>query len=71
MIAPIRETEPPVEEGTHASREVRRLVASLFLDEDREVDPAPSPVSHWKAWLLVGWAAAITLVYLASMLNLT
>ncbi len=70
MIAPIREVEPPTERRPRGSDEIRRLVASLFLDkagDDRR--PAP-PVPRWKAWLLIAWAAVITLVYLATMLDL-
>ncbi len=70
MIAPIREVEPPPQRRPRTSDEIRRLVASLFLDEagdDRR--PAPS-VPRWKAWLLIAWASAVTLVYFAAMLDL-
>ncbi len=69
MIAPIREAEAP-QKRSRTSGDVRRLVASLFLDEaGEETRPAPS-VSRWKAWLLVAWATVITLVYFAAMLDL-
>ncbi len=70
MICPIRETESPSQGQSGASDDVRRLVASLFLDEARENErPAPS-VPGWKAWLLIAWAAVVTLAYMAAMLDL-
>jgi hypothetical protein len=70
MIAPIRETDPPAQSRSQTPRDVRRLVASLFLDEDREAKPAAPPIPRWKAWLLVSWATIFTLIYCAAMLGL-
>ena len=70
MIAPIRETDAPAEHRSQASTEVRRLVASLFLDEARFDSRPARPIASWKAWALVIWAGALTLVYLAAMLDL-
>ena len=70
MIAPIRETETHAQERPRTSDEVRRLVASIFLDETREnLRPARS-IPSWKAWALVAWATVLTLIYLATMLDL-
>lgn len=70
MIAPIREAEPGSENRPRTPREVRRLVASMFLnEEDKAHRPAPA-IPRWKAWLLVAWATTVTVVYLAAMLNL-
>ncbi len=70
MIAPIREAEPPPQHPPRTSDEVRRFVASLFLDEARDDRRAAPSVPRWKAWLLIAWATAITLVYFAAMLDL-
>ena len=70
MIAPIRETELPAEGRPRTSKEVRRLLASLFLDETRDVSRSGPSVPGWKAWFLVAWATILTLVYLATMLDL-
>jgi hypothetical protein len=70
MIAPIREADPPSQGRSRTSGEVRRLVASLFLDEAVEENRPVPPISRWKAWLLIGWAAVITLIYFAAMLDL-
>jgi len=70
MIAPIREVEPSVRRRPRTSDEVRRLVASLFLDEARDESSPARSVPSWKAWALVVWATVLTLVYLASMLDL-
>ena len=70
MIAPIREQEPPTQRRPRTSDEVRRLVASLFLDEARDESPPARSVPSWKAWALVAWATILTLIYFASMLDL-
>jgi hypothetical protein len=70
MIAPIREAEPPPRAKPRRTSDVRRLVASLFLDDDRAQQRPAASVVRWKAWLLVVWAVAITIVYFASMLDL-
>ena len=70
MIAPIRETEPPTQDRPRTSDEVRRLIASIFLDEAGSDSRPARMVPSWKAWALVLWAAVLTLVYLAAMLDL-
>lgn len=70
MIAPIRETEPPIEQSSKTSNEVRRLVASLFLDEARDDTRSTRPIARWKAWALIAWAGVLTLIYFAAMLDL-
>ncbi len=70
MIAPIRETDLAAQGRLRTGRDVRRLVASLFLDQDCETTRAAPPIARWKAWLLVSWAMFVTLAYFASMLDL-
>ncbi len=70
MIAPIRDTGVTTEDPSRTPRDVRQLVASLFLDEDRQGRRSPPPIARWKAWLLVSWAAIVTGIYLAAMLDL-
>lgn len=70
MIAPIREAEPPAQRRPRTTDEVRRFVASMFLDQSAGDERPTSLVSRWKAWLLIGWAIGITLVYFAAMLDL-
>ena len=70
MIAPIRETEPPAQRRPRTSEEVRRLLVSLFIDETRDPSRSAPSVPGWKAWTLVVWATLLTLVYLATMLDL-
>jgi hypothetical protein len=70
MIAPIRETEPPAQDRPRTSDEVRRLVASIFLDETRDDSRPARSIPGWKAWALVAWATVLTLIYFAAMLDL-
>ena len=70
MIAPIRQADPPAQHRPRTSAEVRRLVASLFLEDSRNESRPARSVPSWKAWTLVVWATVLTLVYLASMLDL-
>ncbi|MHB8902331.1 MAG: hypothetical protein ACYC6Y_26525 [Thermoguttaceae bacterium] len=70
MIAPIREIVPLSESRSRTPRDVRRLVASLFLDGERGGRPEAPPMRRWKAWLIVSWASLVTLIYLAEMLDL-
>jgi hypothetical protein len=70
MIAPIREKEPPAQHRPRTSAEVRRLVASLFLEETGSDSPPARSVPKWKAWALIFWATILTLVYFAAMLDL-
>lgn len=69
MIAPIREVDPPPGEQSRTHGDVRRLIASLFLeDAGQPRRPAPA-IARWKAWLLIAWATVVTLVYFAAMLD--
>lgn len=70
MIAPIREAEPSPRHAKRTSSEVRRLVASLFLDDAPDDRPSVPSVPGWKAWLLIVWATVVTLIYVAAMVDL-
>ncbi len=69
MIAPISPTEAPAPRPRRP-HPVRRLVGSLLLPRPTSGRTAPPPIAAWKAWLLIGWATAVVVVYLVKMLHL-
>lgn len=69
MIAPIREEGRQASEETSRFQEMRRIVASLFLEETGEPKWKPAPIAAWKAWSFLAWAAAITGFYFLSMIG--
>lgn len=69
MIAPIRERDRQTPEETSRFREMRRLVASLFLAEAGELKREAAPIAAWKAWCFLAWAAAIAGIYLLTMIG--
>lgn len=61
MIAPIRQTSDEPAELAGA----RRAVAEMFLHgKPRRLQTAPVGDSKRTSWMLVAWAAAVTLIYL-------
>ncbi|GEM_PF-5745270 len=71
MIAPIKQTYDGLTEPEEASGLESKQPLPVFILEAQMAEVVrPQRVAPWRVWLLVGWAFAVTALYLARLAGL-